>query len=199
MRRIIDGHSNTRPHSQRGGQVWARAAMATACARDGRLDDALRYTSGIPEGKDRASAFLAIGAAQARDGRKEDAQTSWKEARMIHDESMLPWRSRDVAVAQAEVGFGEQAVVTAESIFAERNRCLPQVAEALAGTGGSGSLEAVADIPTQPAGRESDRDSCRTGACQRSLASASPLAKPNSNHPRRAGRKSRGLAKALSS
>ena len=100
--------------------------IAAAQAQANEFSLALETAKGIKDVSYRAEALRDIVAAQAQVG---DFHTALETTQGIEDSRYRAEALRDIAVAQARVGFNEKAVLTAETLFIDRNIHLPKIAE----------------------------------------------------------------------
>jgi hypothetical protein len=84
-------------------------------------------------------ALLDIAAVQVHRGEREAARSTFtavlQTVQAIQQEWMHISALRAIATIQAQVGFGEQALRTAEAILTDRNEHLPEIAKALVEVG----------------------------------------------------------------
>jgi tetratricopeptide (TPR) repeat protein len=110
--------------------------IATVQAWAYMFSDALKTTLSIGDLRNRAEAMKKIAASQAEAVKTDEALATFADALEIAQKIKYPdYRESvlwEIATAQAQVGFSEQAVRTAEIPFKERNIHLPRIAEILA-------------------------------------------------------------------
>jgi len=116
--------------------TWVLEYIATVQAWAYMFSDALKTTLSIGDLRNRAEAMKKIAASQAEAVKTDEALATFADALEIAQKIKYPdYRESvlwEIATAQAQVGFSEQAVRTAEIPFKERNIHLPRIAEILA-------------------------------------------------------------------